>query len=268
MTSARTVSPLAEALLAELRTRWLGKALRVLTETTSTIDVAKQWLREGAPHGGVVIAERQTRGRGREGRRWASPAGGLWMSLLVEIKADRAGGLGPGLAIAAAEAVAAETGCEPGLKWPNDLLLDGRKVGGVLGEAEAIFGGPTWAVLSLGLNVNFRVEELPSHLRDIAITLLDKTGEHCSLSGLTAKVLARFEEMWPALAAGDAGRVTDGWGKRDVLLDKQVSLKVAGKVVRGRGRGIDERGALVLATDGVERTVSAGEVVSVSEERP
>ena len=258
MTSAVTALP-------KLETRWLGKALRLLAEATSTIDVAKQWIGEGAPHGAVVIAERQTRGRGREGRVWASPAGGLWMSLIVHIAADKAGRLGMGLAVAAAEAVSAETGCEVGLKWPNDLLLDGRKVGGVLGQTEGAFGGVATAVVSLGLNVNFSVDDLAQELKDIVGTLRDKTGESWSLARLIADVLARFEDMWPALAGEDGRRVMDGWRRRDVLLGKEVSLDVTGDVLRGRAAGIDERGALVIVTDGIEQTVSAGEVLSVRE---
>jgi len=265
MTSAPTTPPAAETLLAELHTRWLGKALRLLAEATSTIDVAKQWIAEGAPHGAVVIAERQTHGCGREGRVWASPSGGLWMSLIVHIDADKAGRLGMGLAVAAAEAVSAEIGCEVGLKWPNDLFLDGRKVGGVLGQTEATFGGIATAVVSLGLNVNFSVADFPQELKDIAATLRDETGKGWSLPRLTADVLARFEDMWPALAGEDSRPVMDGWRRRDVLLGREVSLEVAGNVLRGRAAGIDERGALVIVTDGIEQTISAGEVVSVRE---
>ena len=265
MTSAPTTPPAAEMLPAKLHTRWLGKALRLLAEATSTIDVAKQWIAEGAPHGAVVIAQRQTQGRGREGRVWASPVGGLWMSLIVHIDAEKAGRLGMGLAVAAAEAVSAETGCEVGLKWPNDLLLDERKVGGVLGQTEATFGGVAAAVVSLGLNVNFSVDDLPQELKDIAATLRDKTGKRWSLPRLTADVLARFEDMWPALAGEDGRRVMDGWRERDVLLGREVSLAVAGNVLRGRAAGIDERGALVIATDGIEQTISAGEAFPVSE---
>jgi len=265
MTSAPATPLSAETLVAELHTRWLGKALRLLAEATSTIDVAKQWVEEGAPHGAVVIAERQTQGRGREGRLWASPTGGLWMSMIVHIEAEKAGRLGMGLAVAAAEAVSAEAECEVGLKWPNDLLLDGRKVGGVLGRTEVAFGRVATAVVSLGLNVNFSVADLPPELKDIAATLRDKTGERWSLPRLTADVLARFEEMWPALAGEEGKRVMDGWRRRDMLLGREVSLEVAGKVLSGRAAGIDERGALVIVTDGIEQTVSAGEVFSVSE---
>ena len=265
MTSAGPTSPATEMLLAELDTRWLGKALRLLAEVTSTIDVAKQWVEEGAPHGAVVIAERQTQGRGREGRVWASPTGGLWMSMIVHIEAEKAGRLGMGLAVAAAEAVSARAECELGLKWPNDLFLDGRKVGGVLGQTEATFGGVATAVVSLGLNVNFSVDDLPQGVKDIAATLRDTTGERWSLPRLTADVLARFEEMWPALAGEDGKRVMDGWRRRDVLLGKEVSVEVVGKVLGGRAAGIDERGALVIVTDGIEQTVSAGEAFSVSE---
>ena len=263
--SAPTASLAAETLLAKLHTRWLGKALRLVAEATSTIDVAKQWIAEGAPHGAVVVAERQTHGRGREGRLWASPAGGLWMSMIVHIEAEKAGRLGMGLAVAAAEVVSAEAGCEVGLKWPNDLLLDGRKVGGVLGQTEAAFGGVATAVVSLGLNVNFSADDLPQELKDIAATLRDKTGERCCLARLTADVLARFEDMWPALTGEDAARVMDGWRRRDVLLGKDISLEVAGNVLSGRAAGIDQRGALVMVTDGIEQTLSAGEVFSVSE---
>ncbi len=250
-----------EEFLQELHTEQFGKSPVWLFETNSTVSQAEAWLRDGGPHGGVVIAARQTQGRGRQGREWASPEGGLWMSVLARpvMKSKNTAKLGLGLAVAVAQAVEEMTGCEVGLKWPNDLVLEGRKLGGVL-----VTGSPEWetAILSVGLNANMRLAELPEELRAAATTLLEATGREHSIGGLAARLLARLEALWPEMISGGA-RVVAEWRKRDALMGREVLLEVAGKTLRGRSKGIDEYGQLLLAGAGIERAVATGEVVSV-----
>ena len=269
MTDQHAAAISAAAMLAELRTRQLGRALRVFSETTSTIDVARQWLSEGAPDGAVVVAERQTHGRGRRGRSWASPVGGLWLTVIrhLDLDPDSVGLLGIALAVAAADTIHAETGGEVGLKWPNDLMLGDKKVGGVLVESELQGPRVTAALLSLGLNVNIPDTGFPLELRGSATSFLAVTGQETPLPGLAARLLESVENVLQAVS-GDPEAVLQAWRARDMLRGGKVILDVAGKSVRGQARGIDRQGRLLLKTSLCGRkVVSSGEVLSVSEVR-
>jgi BirA family biotin operon repressor/biotin-[acetyl-CoA-carboxylase] ligase len=256
----------AEAVLAELGTSWMGRSLRVLGTTTSTIDEAKAWLRDGAPNGATVMAERQTAGRGRRGRTWASPVGGLWMSVVAhpQIPIEAAGRLGALTALAAAECVSEETSTEVEIKWPNDLVIGGRKAGGVLVETETSAASVTAAVLSVGLNVNFPMSELPAEARASATTLLEETGRVHSLGELAARLLEGLEQAWPAVR-GEVRSLRARWRRRDALAAREVMVEVAGKTISGRAAGIDQQGRLKLAVRGRECRIPAAEAVRVRE---
>jgi BirA family biotin operon repressor/biotin-[acetyl-CoA-carboxylase] ligase len=258
----------AAAVLAELQTHEIGRALRVLEQTTSTADAAREWLKQGAPNGAVVIAQRQTQGRGRLGRSWASPPGGLWLTVILRPHWDvaAAGLLGLAVGLAAAEAVEKETGARIQLRWPNDLMLAEKKVGGVLIETELEGRVIAAALASIGVNVNFALGELPEEVRGSATTVLKATGKLHPLPRLAARFLETLE--------GGLGAVTDDpqalqtlWRGRDGLRGKQVCVEVAGKVLRGRAAGVDRQGRLLLATSLLGRTaVATGEVTLVREE--
>ncbi len=251
-----------EIFLQELRAAGFGRAVRVLAETTSTIDVAWEWLRADGPDGGVVIADRQTQSRGRVGRTWTSPEGGLWMSVLARpgIGAEHVGRLGVALALATAEGVRALAGCGAGVKWPNDVMLEGHKIAGVLGEAEIEGGRIARAVMSVGVNVNVRLRDLPEEVRETATTLLEATGREHALEPLAARVLDRLEQLWPSVV-GDGSELVTAWQERDVLLGREVAVELGGETVRGEDRGIDPDGALRLLVGGEERRVTVGEIV-------
>ncbi len=269
MTNARAVPLSAEEVLAELHTSWIGRSLRVLADTTSTIDVARSWLDEGAPDGAVVIAARQTAGRGRRGRVWASPPGGLWMSVIAhpDLRLPDAGRLGVALALACAESASVESECDIGVKWPNDLVAGGKKIGGVLAETAASGERVISAVLSAGLNVNFSTEELPDDVKESATTLLDQTGRTHSLARIAAGVLSRLETMWPTLRE-DGTALVERWRERDSLVGREVLVEAAGKMVAGRAEGIDESGALRLVSNDARLSFPIGEVLSVGEVQP
>ena len=256
----------ATALLAELRTQGIGRALRVLAEATSTVDIARDWLHNGAPDGAVVLAAHQTHGRGRRGRSWASPAGGLWMTIILrrDLEPEAAARLSIGLALAAAEVVSGQAGCEVGVKWPNDLVLDGRKLGGVLVDAELVGERVASALVSLGLNVNVPETAFPPELRGSGVSLLSATGKEYPLARLAARLLESFEALLPAMIE-DPDALIEVWHSRDVLLGREVSVDLAGETIRGRARGIDRQGRLLLSTLWHRQTaISAGQVTSVS----
>jgi BirA family biotin operon repressor/biotin-[acetyl-CoA-carboxylase] ligase len=181
------------------------------------------------------------------------------------------------MGLAAAEAVSAEAEahgaethgaekhgveCVVGLKWPNDLMIGGRKVGGVLVGAETDGKRITQAVLSLGLNANLSVRDLPEEVRESATTLRDETGQEHRIEVLAARVLENLERAWPEIVGGGE-ELAEKWRARDVLMGREVSAEVGGAAVRGRASGIDADGALVIAASGGERRVFAGEAAAV-----
>jgi len=209
--------------------------------TGSTSVDARALALAGAPHGTLVTAGEQHDGRGRQGRRWhAPPAGALLCSLVLRDPP-------PLLAILAGVAVAELVGPDAMLKWPNDVLADGRKVGGILIE-----GRPqeAWAVLGIGVNVALRLDELPAELRERAGTLgLDAD----AIEPLLTRLLELLEH-WLARPPAD---VLAAWRERDALLGVELSWRDGS----GTGAGIDQHGRLLVTlADGSERALDAGEV--------
>jgi BirA family biotin operon repressor/biotin-[acetyl-CoA-carboxylase] ligase len=219
----------------------LGSPRLHLRRTGSTNDRARALASGGAPHGTLVTAAEQTAGRGRQGRTWSAPAGtALLMSLVLR-------GELPLLPLAAGVAVAEVLGPAARLKWPNDVLVDGRKVAGILVEARP---GEGWSVLGIGINVAVAVGDLPAGVRGSAGTLGRTPAE---IEPLLATLAGRLER-WLA----EPGEVVlDAWRSRDALLGRPVAWS-GGK---GTGAGVDDEGRLVVAlTGGATVAVYAGEV--------
>jgi BirA family biotin operon repressor/biotin-[acetyl-CoA-carboxylase] ligase len=226
----------------------------------STNDRLKALARGGAAPWTVVAADRQTGGRGREGRRWLSPAGGLYVSVLLRPRREVAARLPLAAGVAVAEA-AEEYGATPELKWPNDVLVAGRKLAGILAEAASSPEGLDWVVLGIGMNLALDEGALPLELRDSATSLAIATGRAPRATAAAAAVLSRLAVWYDALEAMPA-RVATAWRDRAVAWwGQQVEVRTAGDAVKGRLVGMDEEGALVLVTDsGRMRRVLAGDV--------
>jgi BirA family transcriptional regulator, biotin operon repressor / biotin---[acetyl-CoA-carboxylase] ligase len=219
----------------------LGRPRLHLRVTTSTNDRARELAQAGAPHGTLVTATEQTAGRGRQGRTWSAPAG---RALLMSIVLRETPALLP---LAAALAVADVAGSDARVKWPNDVLVDGRKVAGILAEARVQEG---WAVVGIGLNVALRMEDLPADLHATAGTLgLSPADVEPTLQ----RLLGALER---ALALDDAA-LLDAYRARDGLRGREV--RWAGG--RGRAAGIDGAGRLVVELpEGGRTALHAGEV--------
>jgi BirA family biotin operon repressor/biotin-[acetyl-CoA-carboxylase] ligase len=219
-----------------------------LRETDSTNVVARELAERGAVHGTLVTADRQTAGRGRQGRSWAAPAGTALLGSWVIRELDgELGGTRSLLSLAAGVAVAELAGPAAVIKWPNDVLIDGRKVSGVLVEARPQQG---WAVLGIGINVALRIDQLPEELRDRAATMgLDPVD--------IEPTLVRLRELLDCwLAAPDD----------EVLAAVRALDALRGRAVRwdagcGIGDGIDDAGRLLVSLgDGSRVALDAGEV--------
>jgi BirA family biotin operon repressor/biotin-[acetyl-CoA-carboxylase] ligase len=219
----------------------LGRPRLHLRATASTNDRARALAAAGAPHGTLVTAAEQHAGRGRQGRTWSAPPGRALLASLVLRDPPAL------LPLAAAVAVAEVAGPDAAIKWPNDVLVDGRKVAGILAESRPREG---WAVLGIGVNVALRIDELPPELHETAGTL---GLTRADLEPTLERLLAALER---ALALDDAALLS-AYRARDALRDREVAW--AGGA--GTAAGVDGEGRLVVALAGGGRTtLSAGEV--------
>jgi len=240
-----------------------GEPLQHFESTGSTNEVALAWARDDAPHGAVVTAESQTQGRGRRGRAWSSPAGkGLYLSLIL--RPDLPPAHVPRLTILAALAVAhtveKSSGVVAETKWPNDVLIGGRKVAGVLCEAEWKDGKLSFAVVGIGLNVNFRTEDLPERVLFPATSLLIETETTRLISEVKHILLAELETLYSRYVNGDWDDLRAEYSRRCASTGRHVTVTNEGSQYSGVAAGIDEDGLLLVQTAEGIRSVIAGDV--------
>jgi BirA family biotin operon repressor/biotin-[acetyl-CoA-carboxylase] ligase len=246
-----------------LATRRLGRTLAARAETASTNDWAWEALSAGAPDGSAFVADAQTRGRGRDGRAWESPPGlGLLLSVALRLGCERRpASLLPLVAgLAAAEAFGRH-GVPARLKWPNDLMLGGRKLAGVLCETRLLGESERPAVIGIGVNVAQRLEDFPPALRERAVSLR-LAGYEVSREAAAAGFLNALE---PLLAddqeGGGAGRVVARYRERADFWGRPVSVRGPAGQISGVARDLDESGGLVVRLeDGREVVAVAGDV--------
>lgn len=236
--------------------------LEVHSVLGSTNARLRELFREGAPCFTTVIAEAQSRGRGREGKAWHSPAGvGLWLSVLLALPRGALGSVLPlAVGVAAARTVEQLTGRTAGLKWPNDVLIDRRKVAGILCEAA---GGsnaarPDHAVVGVGINLRSPPGGFPAELADSAGVLEPYAGRPLSEPEVARLLLDELRTWAYPAPIGLSGRLRMEWESRDLLLDRKV--RVASGAV-GVARGVSPEGALrVGCDDGTLLSVRSGGV--------
>ncbi|WP_325201246.1 biotin--[acetyl-CoA-carboxylase] ligase [Oscillibacter sp.] len=244
----------------------VGRELRCFEELDSTSNYLKSWT--DGPDGAAVTAESQTAGRGRMDRSFQSPRGqGIYLSVLLRpaLPPDR---LPPATAlagVAVCDAVERVCGARPGLKWPNDPVLNGKKLCGILTELslEAETGRVQSLVLGIGVNVGQREEDFSPEVREVATSLLQVLGKPVSRPRLTAALLEELDRAYAALLAGDLSEYLAAYRRRCVNLGKTVQLIPFGGGPRETAQAVDidgDFGLVVRGTDGRERAVRSGEV--------
>lgn len=244
-----------------------GRSMQGFETVTSTNTEAADWAREGAPEGSVVIAEYQSAGRGRHGRTWEAKKGqNLMFSVVLrpDLDADRLGLIPVAASVAVAEAVDAFVGPHrAALKWPNDVLLEGRKTCGMLLES-SLSGqrGETTVVLGVGLNVN--QTDFPEALADTATSLHLTVGRAVPRPPLFARLLRRLEARYDAVQNGRDEAVRAAFHERLATLGERTTLRVpeTGETLTGVVRGVTETGALRLDMPDGPHTVHAGDVTT------
>jgi BirA family biotin operon repressor/biotin-[acetyl-CoA-carboxylase] ligase len=236
-----------------------------LAVTDSTNRVAMEMAENGAKHGTVVVADAQTAGRGRMGRRWESPAGkNLYVSLLLRPSVPTVDALRLALVAGVALADAVEAvGVPASLKWPNDLYCGGRKAAGILAEMASDPDGVRHVVIGVGLNVNMEEADFPPDLRGTAMSLRILAGRAFHRVDVLVRLLDAFGTRYAEFIGGGFASLRDGWDRRDFLLGRRVLVRRPGGEAWGVAHGLDTVGALRFLPDGgpAIESVHSGEVL-------
>lgn len=258
---------LPECILTHLKTRCFGRVIRHYTETSSTNDVAQQLAEAGAKEGTLVLAEEQTQGRGRLGRSWFSQRhDGIYASLVLRprLKPRHAAILTLSAAVAASKAIEQVSGLATDIKWPNDLLLSGRKCCGILSEMQAEQDVIRHVIVGIGINVNHA--SFPEELRAQAASLLLEGRRPYSRVAILCALLESFEALYDGVQAGNRAMVIEQWIQRSSFASgKAVTVDLGGKRIGGITAGLGETGTLqVRLPDGRLEEVMNGDVIAWS----
>ena len=230
----------------------IGRDVQAFGETTSTNDVADKLGRDGVAEGVVVFAETQTRGRGRLGRAWFSPPGkGLWFSVLLrpEMRPQAATQLTVAAATAMVRAIRERAGVSPEIKWPNDVVVSGKKLAGVLTELSAELDRIKYMVLGIGLDVNLDRDEIPADLRPLATSLRIETSRTWRRADLAGAILAELDHDYARIRSGRFGEVAEEWERYCSTLGQQVAIRIGDRIIHGRAESLDDDGALLIRTE-------------------
>lgn len=262
----------AAALSSQLSTRFLGRPLHFFDTIDSTNIYAARLARDGETEGSVVIADAQTGGKGRLGRSWVSPPGvNLYLSVLL--RPSKPASYAPQLsllaAVAVAEAITQQTRLSPTIKWPNDVLVSGRKVCGILTEMQTKTQHLQAVIVGIGININAPLAAFPEELRDKASSLLIASGQPVDRAAFTAHLLTRLEKLYVLWLEGGFPVVRSAWeGYAADLLGKPITVAAPDGTIAGIVMGIDQDGALLVQEGqgkdpGDIRRVLAGDVTVV-----
>lgn len=253
-----------------LNTKWLGKTVIHKTTTPSTQIIAHQAAQNNAAHGTVIIADEQTSGRGRMSRQWHSTKQkGIWLSLIL--RPTILPYLAPQLTLLAATVLAdvvySFTKTQPQIKWPNDILLNGKKTAGILTEMQAEQDQIQYIVIGIGLNVNQTNDDFPGDLQTIATSLQKETNKAWDIVALTQKILATFESAFDSYVKNGFPHVKDKWETYGFKIGESIWIKTLQDEWQAIFLGIAEDGALLTKTsDGETKKLYSAEIQWFKEE--
>lgn len=228
-------------------------------EVDSTNDLAKQLALEGAPEGTVVISEVQRKGRGRKGREWFSPKGGVWMSIILRPKVNpsQAAPLTLIAGLAAAKTLSRLYRLECRLKWPNDVLINEKKVCGVLTEISAGINRINYVVVGIGINANIDIDSFPGEFRNSATTLKNELNREILRDELVKRLLEEFEKLYKIFQKQGFSKLKEEWKKSASTIGRKVRIITDSRTIEGIARDLGENGELfVEAQEGIEKIIS------------
>ncbi len=240
--------------------RTIGRKIVRFDSVTSTNEVLKELAHEGVEPGTVVVGTIQTEGRGRLERAWESPEGGLWLSVLLDASPEifeNKFGLIPLMTGCAVASAISTTGLEARVKWPNDVLIDGKKVCGILGEMLKV-REMQLAVVGIGLNVNNPVQE-GYEFSPVSTSMTEELGKNVNLEELEYVLLCELDSRNALLGAEKFDEILGEWRSLSDTLGRRVLITSLDEKIEGIVKDIDENGSLILDVEGREKTVLAGD---------
>ncbi len=240
-----------------LKTKFLGREFHWFSSLDSTQDVARKFAYKGASEGAVFLAEEQRKGRGRLGRSWVSPSGGLWFSVLLRPSLEPRGI--PFLSLLGGLAVVEATSffqLKSQIKWPNDVLIGDKKLAGVLVEGESELDRVHFVIIGIGINCNNRLPRLPS-----VTSLKKEVGREVERAFFLAQVLNQFEKSYLSFLSGERRRLIEEINKHLAFKSRDVCVKSGEKVFKGKLQKIGENGELIILTSKGERYFNSGEIL-------
>lgn len=252
------------AILSALQGCVYGQQVKLLDTTTSTQEEIRVWAEQGASEGALVIAEEQQLGRGRQGRKWISPPGkGIWMSLLLKPNLPLADASRLTLlsAVAVCRALRQVTGINVGIKWPNDLLVDGKKVCGILVESVGEDGKIRYCVVGIGIDVNLDQSDYPDELLQVASSLKLEGKQSYDRAQIIGAVFKEMELLMKCFMEEGFSTIANLWEALSVTLGRTITVRTSQGEIVGVAEELDHSGALKLRkSDGGIEIVYSGEI--------
>jgi BirA family biotin operon repressor/biotin-[acetyl-CoA-carboxylase] ligase len=250
----------------KLQTKLFGKTIHHFSKVTSTNDLAKDMASLGAKEGTVVIAETQTRGKGRLSREWASPRGGIWLSTILRPKLDAEDA--PKLTLMASLAVAQTINqlfkLKAEVKWPNDVLINGKKVCGILTEANTRGRVVNFVIIGIGVNANIELGSLPKEVRKTATSLRHKLKREINRERFLSILLEKMEHYYFMLTKGKFSQILKEWKNLCGFLGSYIEVTGLKEKIEGMAMDVDENGALIVRLqNGTLKKILSGDVTLV-----
>lgn len=252
---------LPELITHDLPTRLLGQSVVSYEDIPSTNDEAKRLAAQGADEGTVVVSEAQSVGKGRLERSFFCPAGGLWFSVIL--RPDFLPQEAPKCTLMAAVAVAMamrDLGLDAGIKWPNDIYCQGRKLTGILTEMSAEMDRINYLVVGIGINANIPLASFPEEIKDKAGSMSGILGHDIDRVAFLQKILTYMEQLYVDVLKNGFAQVLEQWRKHSITLGQLIDVVGVQEQFAGQAEDIDADGALLVRTDGGLRRVLAGDV--------
>ena len=251
----------------DLKTKTVGKRVYYFEEIDSTQNFAEQIALDGKENGTIVIAEKQTAGKGRLDRKWTSPKGGIWFSLIIHPKFDvSTSTLVPiAGAVALAKAIKNTLNIDVSVKWPNDITLNGKKVAGMLVDASFQANNIDYLILGIGINFDIDAKKIEKRLSKSAnfygVNSLRKKDDNTPPKILLKEFLVQFEKISIQLNKGEKAKIVKEWTKKADKIGKKISINTSDGKISGVAQGIDNDGALKLKTSKGMKKIFVGDVV-------
>lgn len=251
-----------------LSTKYIAHNIHFYQEVTSTNDIAKKFVENNAPEGTVIIAEQQTAGRSRSKSDWASPEGGIWMTMILkpEVSLLEASKLTIVTGVAIAKTLHDNFNIDAGIKWPNDIMIGNKKICGILTEAVTDYDDLKAILIGIGIDVNFNQSDLPENLHDIATTINEESAEEIKRAEIMKVFFSIFEEFYEQFKEGKFKHIIGEWRRLSSTTGNRVKVYKDGKAMIADAVGIDNQGALIVELDdGSLEKIISGECKIIDE---